>query len=151
MNVSSITRNPLTLAAALGAGVVVLIWLKAKSDGKSVTAVVVEDVARGAAEVATAAVKATGSTVYNTAKRAASDVALVWETAADREFISKVAGLTGVHPRLPAEENIIINMRPTGSMAADGLPIVDLWPAFWAWRAAAAVREFRKSAGVPSI
>lgn len=126
-------------------GLLVLLWLKAQQDGKTMARVAGEAAADAAIEV----VKGAGSTLYDAAADAGSYVVKAYLTEQEQHFLDQVYLYGAALPQSPVEQGIALSFMPTQWTKA-ALWVGDSWQIMKARMAGQAVHEYRQATGIES-
>jgi hypothetical protein len=139
------------MAVYAGGAIIAFIWLRAQANDKSVTEQAAADAVNTVVEVAKGVGDALGTSVVKPAadaiKSAVSKPFKVIYSGVELEFLMSVEGLGGIKISGDREKKIALEYLNGVAQAVDSVPLLGLWSATNAYRAAQAVKEYRSNIG----
>ena len=142
-----LTDKQMKIAAYAGGVIIAVIWLRAQANGNSLTKQAAKDTVETVMEVAKGLGESVGievvTPVGKVAAAAAAKPFVAIYTGMETEFLMNVQALGGIKLATVGEKKLALEFMNSAAQAVDGLPLLSLWSAVNAYRAAAAVKEYR--------
>ena len=150
--VAVLTNQQMKVALYAGGAAIALIWFRAQANGNSLTKQAAQDTVNTVVEVTKGLGDAVGvevlKPVSEVAAVAASKPFKAIYTGMETEFLMNVQALGGIKLVTVGEKKLALEYMNTAAQAVDGLPVLGLWSAINAYRAASAVIEYRNNSGL---
>lgn len=145
--VALLTNQQLKMLMYGGAAIIAFNYLRAKSNGKTATEQAASDITNVVIDTAKGVGEAVGVQVVKPAAQVIAEAVKkpfkAIYSGIETEFLMNVESLGGIKLYTVGEKQLALEYMSSTAAALDSIPVLNVWTAVNAYRAAQAVKEYR--------